>query len=183
MRARVGDLQQGIATSVTAFLAWKAFLITAKSQGSGSERDKCIPRIAEAIGAATECSSAAVAFASALEHLAAQSNAQIAEWLASDADEVPARDAKVARFKREVRRLSRRELDGSLSEEGRFLVAGCAFAIRNSVLAHGSVHSTDGLFAHVVPAFDEFVCAVACQGYAKQIGATFSEARLDWADQ
>jgi len=179
MRNRVGDLQAGVATSVTAFLAWKAFLITAKSCGTGAERERCISRIAEAISLDHECQHVAGRFADGLLLLADQSNVAVAEWLAVDDDDEVTRDGRVARFKRDVRRMSPRARNSPLPIQDRFTIAECAVAFRHSVIAHGSVHSTGNLFQLIVPPFDDLVCAVTYQGYAQRLGLSLDEVKND----
>jgi hypothetical protein len=177
MRAKVEGLQPGVATSLTAFLTWKAFLITAKSVGVGAERDKCVKAVAEAIRVDAACQLAAAGFASALELLAEQSPIAIAEWLASDDDEAVARDGKVDRFQRAMRKLTPRKKAEPLPLGERFTVAEYAYSFRNAVIAHGNVHSTGNLFQYLVPKFEELVLSVACVWYADRIGITSAEAR------
>jgi hypothetical protein len=177
-RARLATVfDEGVVSSVTAFLAWKAFLITAKSLGTGAERDRCTERIRDAIASEPTCARAAARFATALEILSEQSNVAVAEWLVSDGDDADKRDRTVARFRREVGKLTSRGRSEPLAQPDRFSVAEWAFAFRNAVIAHGSVHSTGNLFRLLVPSFDEMVCAVACQGYSTQLGISFEEAR------
>jgi hypothetical protein len=171
-----GMIGRDVATSVTAFLAWKAFLITAKSVGTGSEKNRCIERIAAAVENELACRAAAAQFAFALQILCGKSNVAIAEWVAVDDDDVEHRDRVVLNFKRDIHRLTPGAKGAPLAVEDRFTIARAAFAIRNAVIAHGSVHSTGDLFGLVVPAFDEFVCAVACQGYAQRLAIPYEEA-------
>lgn len=170
-------LGQDVAASVTAFLVWKAFLITAKSVGTGSEKDRCVERITSAIEQEAACRAAAGQFALALEILCEQSNAAIAEWFAVDDGEAEQRDAVVLNFKRNVRRFTPRAKGAPLPPQDRFTIAYAAFALRNAVIAHGSVHSTGNLFELLVPRFEALICAVACQGYAQRLEISFEEAR------
>lgn len=176
MRQKVGDIQPGIATSLTAFLAWKAFLITAKSVGTGSERERCVERLAEAQKQEAGCRIPAARFADALEVLVEQSNVAIAEWLAADDDDEATRDEKVATFKRKIQRLTPRAKNSGLALSDRWTIAEHAISLRNSIIAHGSVHSTGNLFQFVVPRFESFIAASACQGYAAKAGLTYEEA-------
>jgi hypothetical protein len=183
-RKKLGEvLGPTVASSVTAFLAWKAFLITAKSQGSGAERDRCRQRIADAIATSTECHLAADKFVAAREMSSAQSNMAVAEWFCLEDTDASARDGIIRRFRTGMRRLSDRAPDALLSADDRAFVAEYCVRLRNSVLAHGSVHSTGNLFEIVVPRFDALVCLVACQGYSERLGVTFPEARAECLDQ
>jgi len=180
MRRRIEHFQSGIVTSVTAFLAWKAFLITARSIGARSERDRCVERLLQAQQQQRECRVYAARFAEALEALSEQSNVAIAEWLAADDDDEDTRDGKVARFKREIARLTSRD-DAELTVADQHTIAEYAVYLRHSVIAHGSVHSTGNLFEFVVPKFEDFIASVACQGYASNGGLSFQEAAHECA--
>lgn len=168
-RQLLGDPE--LAGSVTAFIAWKAFLIVARGIAEGDEKRQVREVFRVALSPDRDVLwDAASRFASALRGIALDSPALIAEWYADQAWEPTKRDSSVEWAKRSIRRLS----DG-LNAKQRLpelaeLLADHAYAVRNAVIAHGAVHTNANHFHRVVPAFEQLVCLVTCAGYAARAG-------------
>jgi hypothetical protein len=165
-----------VSSSVTAFLAWKAFLIVARGSSTGIEKIQCRHVVRATAATFPELRAPAKRFASALKAIAAGTPTTVADWYSDPALEADDTRKRVQWAKRSIAKLnetlSSDRVGDSVAEE----LADHVYAIRSAVLAHGAIHSTGNLFQLVVPAFEDFVSMVACAGYAQRAGITLTEA-------
>ncbi len=176
-------LEAALASSVTAFLAWKAFLIVARGGFQGSEKNQCSELISTALSRHPSLWPCARNFATSLKPLANESPAVVADWYAEESWEPDARERRVSWAKRTLREMAaanEHEKGGSRLLEH---LSDHAYAVRSAVLAHGAIHTTANHFERIVPAFEVFVSHVACAGWAERarlsLDAAMMECRLN----
>ena len=158
-------------SAVTAFLAWRAFLIVARKATGGHEKDFCAKKIKDMLVQHNELKEVTERFVNSLKQFPQQTEEVIKEWYFQP-DDVPL-------IMREIKSMN----ETCIKPEGwktiSWQLTQHLFAIRNCVLAHGTMHSTGNLFQSIMPAFDNFVASIACAGYATQFKIPFSQAKKD----
>lgn len=170
----LGD--HSVASSVTAFLAWKAFLIVARGSSSGAEKDQCATLTSSMLSQHSDLWLPAVEFAKALKPLSRQTDMMLGDWYADPALSPREFENRVRWARRSIVKLNKDLSSGDRGEAVSKALTDHAYAIRSAVLAHGAIHSTGNLFELIVPAFEEFVSQVACAGYAERARIPLAEA-------
>lgn len=167
------------ASSVPAFLAWKAFLLVARGTDEGSEPSQCAKLIAQSLEACAELTPRAVTLATNLQDFRRVSPAVVQMWFVPDSVGAEQATAEVQGMLRRIRSLERfGELNGANGSRAAYTLGGICYAIRNAVLAHVNVLSTGNLFQRIVPPFEELVAAVAVAGWAKRAGVSLGDAKV-----
>lgn len=165
-----------MATSVTAFLAWKAYLIVARGSVNGPEKVQCGRLATLMLGKFDELWPTAAAFAKALKPLTVASAVELTDWYADPSLPAKTIDKRVRWAKRSIASVNaaveRQARGDALAEE----LADHAYAIRSAVLAHGAIHSTGNRFQVIVPLFEEFTSRIACAGYADRAEISLQDA-------
>lgn len=163
-------------SAVTAFLAWRAFLIVARQTEVGKEKDVCEKKIEEMLKQHNELKEVTEKFVKSLKPLIQQSENVVKDWYCDIAQE-PQYPFSVDTIRQKIKKMNEAfthpEGWKGISRD----ITYHAYAIRNCVLAHGTMHSTGNLFQSIMPAFDNFVASIACAGYATQSKITFNEAK------
>ena len=157
-----------LASSVTAFLAWKAFLIVARGSTTGDEKSQCRRVVIEALDLYPALWANATSFVRALRPLQSASVNVVGDWYADPSRSQREVLSRVGWAQRSIGKLhaamERKERDATFASD----IADHAYAIRSAALAHGAVHSTGNLFQLIVPSFEDFVARVACARYASR---------------
>jgi len=164
-RQLLGDAT--LAGSVTAFIAWKAFLIIARGSLDGDEKAQVRGLFRATMGADRDLLwIAASAFVTSLRGIAEGTPQSVADWYADQSWARAKRDGQVDWAKRSIGRLSAAFASGQRSAELAEQVADHVYAVRNAVIAHGAVHTNANHFQRVVPRFEHLTNLVTCAGYA-----------------
>ena len=154
--------------AVTAFLAWRAFLIVARTATGGHEKNFCLKKIKATLEEHNELKEVTESFVNSLKQFTQQPEEVIKEWYS------PPNDVTI--IMREIN-----DMNVECTKPGGWKkpwpLTEHLFAIRNCVLAHGTMHSTGNLFQSIMPAFDNFIASIACAGYATQSKITFNKAK------
>jgi len=165
-----------VASSVTAFLAWKSFLIAARGSFPGPEKLKCVQTVQMALVDNPSLWKDAERFVTALRPLQRESANVVADWYAEPSWTKDAIRGCVERVQRDIGTaydaIKRQDHTERVAE----LVGKQAYSIRSATLAHGAVHSTGTLFQRIMPAFEMFVARTACTAYAKRAELDLSTA-------
>lgn len=175
--ADLGD--RSLASSVTAFLAWKAFLVVARGSAAGEEKQQCISTVAEVLSQHPGLWTAAEAFGKALRALRQASPAVVTDWYCDAAWDQAKSKRHVEWALRSIREINERIAAGQRTSAEAAILADHMYAMRSAVLAHVSVQSTGNLFQHLVPPFEQLTCRVACAGYAQRAGLDLSAAESE----
>lgn len=165
-----------VASSVTAFLAWKAFLIVVRGSATGDEKDQCREVVTRALVEFPILWENAEHFVKSLRPLQSQSANVVGDWYAEPSWTEAQTKGRVAWATRSIGRLHEAMTRKDHRETFAGEIAEHAYAIRSAVLAHGAVHSTGNLFQLIVPRFEDFVARVACAGYAHRAQLPLKEA-------
>jgi hypothetical protein len=166
--AELGD--RSLASSVTAFLAWKALLVVARGSETGDEKQQCIRTVTMALSHHPEFWAEAESFTRALRALTQVSAAVVQDWYCDTAWE-PDKSARHAEWAtRSIREANELMAEGRKDATLAERVGDHLYAMRSAVLAHASVQSTGNLFQLVVPPFEQLTCHVACGGWADRAG-------------
>ena len=170
----IGD--QSVATSVTAFLAWKAFLIVARGSSSGPEKDQCEALVRRMLFKFPELWPTAENFVRTLKTLSTASSSEIADWYADPSLSKKKIEDRVSWARRSIVNMSGALAVRTHTDSQALELAGHAYAVRSAVLAHGAIHSTGNRFAIVVPAFEDLSSQIASAGYAERADIPLSVA-------
>ena len=156
---------RSVANSATAFLAWKAFLIVSYSE-SAKEQDRCARTVLESLKTFKDLWEDASKFVVALRIFEKASPRLIAEWYCDTELSKEAQNLRVDWALRTIKQLGADVANGRREEKQAKLLAQHMYAMRNAVIAHGAVHTSNQLFQQIVPCFERLTCRVTCASYA-----------------
>jgi hypothetical protein len=183
-RSLFRELGADTSSSVPAFLAWKAFMVTTRAEEGTSERARCERAVAECLRQYPEDVEPALrSFIHALGPFRNGINrVAVGEWYITgdEWDSLSAAEVKV-RIDRVLARLQRLlQTERQLGAGGLYEMADDLtyhlYNVRNAVLAHAAVLSTGNLFPIVVPAFERAAEALALAGLSRRAGVAFRDA-------
>lgn len=174
------------ASSIAAFLAWKAFLLVARAETDASEKRRCQSSVVKTLRHfPDELFPNVRAFADTLQLFRdprAASAEVFNEWFISldDAaalsrDEIARERGRIARSIERLGHLTNTESTALLVSEGA-LLGEQLYRIRNSVIGHASVVTGMVLFDRIVPEFERVVSDLALFGRARLASMTAEEA-------
>jgi|ERR1035437_4293991 hypothetical protein len=166
---------KSVANSATAFLAWKALLIVSYTE-SVKEQDRCATTVSNALENFTELWEDADKFVSALQVFERASPRQVAEWYCDSQLDAQAREKRVEWARRTIKLLKSDLSAGTRGKKQAQLVASHMYAMRNAVIAHAAVHSSDMVFQRIVPCFEHLTCRVTCGSYALRAAMSLEDA-------
>jgi hypothetical protein len=178
------------ASSIPAFLAWKAFLIVARQESAPTEKRRCQDSVAETLKAfPDEVMGPTREFVENLQLLRnprMASPSVVEDWFISMDDLTSLqRDQLTIQRERILRSIER--LDRALQGDGRLLlnegdaIGEQLYRVRNSVIGHASVVTGMVLFDRIVPAFESLVSELALLGRARLGNISAYDARAEIA--
>ncbi len=176
------ELQGEGASSVPAFLAWKAFLVVARLECGTSEKHKVIASCRESITRfGPDLEESVKRFSVALSSVNNVPDSVVRDWYVSAemyeqvsksyiADEVAQARRRIARMQRAIDRATSCSVF-PCEEIGLEL-----YRIRNVVLAHPRVLTGANLFETIVPAFEDLVYRLALAGWGRHTNTSYLDA-------
>lgn len=177
-REFAGLADKSVANSATAFLAWKAFLIVSYDE-SAKEQDRCAATVINALEKFPELWADAEKFVLALQVFERASPRQVAEWYCDSQLDKQAQEKRVEWARRTIKLLKNDLSAGMKGEKQAERVASHMYAMRNAVIAHAAVHSSDMVFQRIVPCFERLTCRVTCATYALRAGMSLEDANRE----
>ena len=179
-RREFGELtDQTVATSITAFMGWKAFLIVARGSHSGAEKAQCEATTVTVLNGFPELWQLTETFANRLRALRQESLPTAADWYCDPSWDQDQTEGRVRWAMRTIKELNEALTAGKRTPAVASLISDHVYAMRSAVLAHTSVQSTGNLFQHIVPSFEALVCALACGGYAARAKISLDQAKTE----